>query len=282
MKRRHKWSGPGFTLIELLVVVAVIAILASLLLPALSRAKLSGDTAVCRNNLRQQAMGLAIYVNDFAAYPRYCTGNLITPGKFWMQVLEPYIGGKWPDDKTNNTGALGNGVFACPGYNRLGGVYYHPGDPKGMFGGSGAYAYNAVDGIGINPYGFGGVPIDPPKGYEVRPIKESEVANPSRMISIGDSTILSIPPDGPGSLRGGACAPWFWHLADAMFSAVIAEPYKSLTPGDNAMLKRHGGKWNQVFCDGHVENGRLEKFYDYRNDEVLKLWNRDNVARPVR
>ena len=69
-------------------------------------------------------------------------------------------------------------------------------------------------------------------------------------------------------------APAWWHLADATFST--EQPDKKLTPQDKAMLRRHGGRWNEVFCDGHVENGRLEKFFDWRKDEVLRLWNRDN------
>ena len=65
MKMRNR--NIGFTLIELLVVVAIIAILAGLLLPALARSKYTGKKGACWNNIRQQYLCQIMYADDNAA-----------------------------------------------------------------------------------------------------------------------------------------------------------------------------------------------------------------------
>ena len=84
-----------FTLIELLVVIAIIAILAAMLLPALNQAREKGKAASCLNNLKQQGLGLTMYIDANKFYPPYKAGgdeyNATATTEAWYTMIQPYV-----------------------------------------------------------------------------------------------------------------------------------------------------------------------------------------------
>ena len=111
--KRNSKAAKGFTLVELLVVIAVIAILAALLLPALSRAKASAKRTQCLSNVRQIGFGIHLYAGDNSdTLPdtENLTWNELETNHcfiFYKRLVKIYVGlqgASSPEDR----------LFACP------------------------------------------------------------------------------------------------------------------------------------------------------------------------
>ena len=131
-----KKNSGGFTLIELLVVIAIIAILAAMLLPALSKAKAKAQQTSSLSNSRQWGLANSMYAEDnnqFFPFPRYQVSslqqqdnplwgdvvtfyNLHIGNDVWFNALPPYVHEKplyvWASDP--NGFASKKSIFTCP------------------------------------------------------------------------------------------------------------------------------------------------------------------------
>src|SRR5512140_91937 len=89
----------GFTLVELLVVIGIIALLISILLPSLARARQSAMLLSCQSNFKQVYNAVMFYANDNRGYmPRMADGDWSEP---WLEAdmaftLTPYLGASSP------------------------------------------------------------------------------------------------------------------------------------------------------------------------------------------
>ncbi len=215
-KGRKMKRKTSFTLIELLVVIAIIAILAGMLLPALSKARAAAMKASCMNNLKQLNLGLFQYVDANEQWlPRQGGQDPVYGdfgGAYWKFLLAEHAGVKLlSNDKTAAAQTvLGEGVFLCPAWSPSGGgewlAYY-----KG--------------GYGINFKACGDTTGAWPKH------RITSLTIPSETLIIADSS------DSDKARNNGASA------------TAYTKDDQQIGVGD-----RHGNAINVAWADGHVSN----------------------------
>lgn len=113
----RRTQSRAFTLVELLVVIGIIAVLISILLPALNRVRQSAQSLACSSNLRQIGLANEMYMRDNQGAIVIAYINYGPTQQYWFNALRPYVG------KNDDQAGTVVKAFICPSDSTKGGIF---------------------------------------------------------------------------------------------------------------------------------------------------------------
>ena len=232
-----------FTLIELLIVIAIIAILAGMLLPALNKAKDQANTARCLNNIKQVGVSLFAYEMDYNQFPLISsTGNSST--------------GVWSYDLYKNGYLKNSKILFCP----LAAI--NTADSGTTKFTQFATPYSAINCFvypaSIYLYQYSGYGMNSKFGTAGTPVRNADIRNPSAKLLLGDAD----------NIRSLATCHW-----------ITPQQAPTASPGKRHRSRSSG---NICWADGHASTFKKPDYYLYcvknaAGSDNLNTWNTDNI-----
>lgn len=256
-------SRRGFTLVELLVVIGIIALLISILLPSLNKAREQAKQISCLSQMRQAGIALQMYVNQYkgwlAPYSNYFTAPAPhtdpTTGITYNLVLRYALvttwwgSGSW-DPVRDGDGFLGpflgnkaTGKVPLKGIGCPSVEDYHVQTTATYFGAPETFFAHQFKTFAANYYVLRGENLNLPA------IKFNEIKHPAELVFMAD---------------GAGGFPAFYVDYPAAFANPLEFTYLVPAP-------RHSGRFNMIFFDGHGATGTWKGDYQYTGPQ-RRMW----------